>query len=342
MTSRKGKIREASGLQEDARAVAAKNYSFFLAPKFSMFAFTSAVDPLYTANRLSGGRLYGWQVVSRDGGPVTASNGLPVAADSSMEDARDCDTLFVCAGLDAHKQADRHLTAWLRRFARRGRAIGGLCSGTRLLAQAGLLDGHRCTIHWEDIQALCEDFPGLEVTSNLFEIDRKRITCAGGTAALDLMLHLMALAHGAELAGRVSDQFMHQRIRAAHDHQRMAAHERLGVREPKLLAAIRVMEENLDEPLSLGEIARRANLSVRQLERLFKQRLVCPPSRYYLELRLHHARLLLMRGASSILAIALAAGFASASHFSRRYREHFGHSPREERGFASTFRSFDR
>ena len=126
---------------------------------------------------------------------------------------------------------------------------------------------------------------------------------------------------------------MHQRIRASHDHQRMAAHERLGVREPKLLAAIRVMEENLEEPLSLGEIARRANLSVRQLERLFKQRLVCPPSRYYLELRLHHARLLLMRGASSILAIALAAGFASASHFSRRYREHFGHSPREERGF---------
>ena len=321
--------------------MSAKTYTFFLAPKFSMLAFASAVDPLYTANRLSGGRLYHWRVVSRDGGPVTASNALTVAADAAMADVDGCEALFVCAGLDAHEQCDRHVTAWLRRIARRGGVMGGLCTGTRLLAQAGLLDGHRCTIHWEDIQSLSEDFPRLEVTANLFENDRKRITCAGGTAALDLMLHLVGIAHGAELAGRVSEQFMHQRIRAAHDHQRMAPHERLGVREPKLLAAIGAMEANLEDPLSLGEIARTANLSVRQLERLFKQRLGCTPSRYYLELRLHQARLLLMRGASSILAIALAAGFASASHFSRRYREHFGHSPREERGFASSFRSFE-
>lgn len=321
--------------------MSAKTFSFFLAPKFSMHAFSSAVDPLYCANRLSGGRLFHWHVISRDGGPVTASNGLQVVADAAMSEVSDCETLLVCAGLDAHEQGDRHVSVWLRRIARRGGVVGGLCSGTHLLARAGLLDGHRCTIHWEDIQSLSDDFPQLAVTANLFEIDRKRITCAGGTAALDLMLHLIGLAHGAELVGRVSDQFMHQRIRAAHDHQRMAPHERLGVREPKLLAAIGAMETNLDEPLSLGEIARRANLSVRQLERLFKQRLGCPPSRYYLDLRLHHARLLLMRGASSILAIALAAGFASASHFSRRYREHFGHSPREERGFASSFRFFD-
>ena len=321
--------------------MSAKTFSFFLAPKFSMHAFSSAVDPLYCANRLSGGRLFHWQVISRDGGPVTASNGLQVVADAAMSEVSDCETLLVCAGLDAHEQGDRQVSVWLRRIARRGGVVGGLCSGTHLLARAGLLDGHRCTIHWEDIQPLSDDFPQLEVTANLFEIDRKRITCAGGTAALDLMLHLIAIAHGADLAGRVSDQFMHQRIRAAHDHQRMAPHERLGVREPKLLAAIGAMETNLDEPLSLREIARRANLSVRQLERLFKQRLGCPPSRYYLELRLHHARLLLMRGASSILAIALAAGFASASHFSRRYREHFGHSPREERGFASSFRFFN-
>ena len=320
-------------------AVPAKTCTFFLVPRFSMLAFTSAVDPLYTANRLSGGRLYDWRVVSRDGGPVVASNGLQVAADAAMADVGECEALYVCAGLDAHVQADRNTTAWLRRVARGGALVGGLCSGTHLLARAGLLDGHRCTIHWEDLRALSEEFPGLEVTANLFEIDRKRITCAGGTAALDLMLHLIGLVHGAELAGRVSEQFMHQRIRAADDHQRMAPHERLGVRKPKLLAAIGAMEANLEDPLSLGEIARAANLSVRQLERLFKQRLGSTPSRYYLDLRLHHARLLLMRGASSILAIALAAGFASASHFSRRYREHFGRSPREERGFASSFRS---
>lgn len=318
-----------------------KTYTFFLASNFSMHSLSSAVDPLRTANRLSGGRLYRWRVVSRDGGAVTASNGLSVAADAAMAEVDECEALFVCAGFGAHEQGGRQTTAWLRRIARRGGVVGGLCSGTRLLAEAGLLDGHRCTIHWEEIQPLSEDFPRLEVTANLFEVDRKRITCAGGTAALDLMLHLIGLAHGAVFAGRVSDQFMHQRIRAASDHQRMAPYERLGVREPKLIAAIGAMEKNLEDPLSLGEIARTANLSVRQLERLFRQRLGCTPSRYYLELRLHHARLLLMRGASSILAIALAAGFASASHFSRRYREHFGRSPREERGIASSFRSFE-
>ena len=306
-----------------------------------MLAFASAVDPLYCANRLSGRRIFDWRVITRDGGPVIASNGLQVVADAAMSDVADCDTLFVCAGLDAHEQGDRPVAAWLRGLARRGRVLGGLCSGTHVLARAGVLDGYRCTIHWEDIQGLSDDFPGLEVSANLFEIDRKRITCAGGTAALDLMLHLIGLACGSELAGRVSDQFMHQRIREAHDHQRMAPHERLRVSDPKLLAAIGRMEANLEDPRPLREIAHGANLSVRQLERLFRQWLGCTPSRYYLDLRLHHARLLLMRGASSILAIALAAGFASASHFSRRYREHFGHSPREAKVAASSFRSFE-
>ena len=322
--------------------MSAKTYSFFLAPKFSMLSLTAAVEPLYCANRLSGGRLYHWQLVSRDGGPVVASNGLQVAADAAMADVSGCGALFVCAGLDAHEYVDRNTTAWLRRIARQGAVVGGLCSGTRFLARAGLLDGHRCTVHWEELEALSDDHPELDVTSNLFELDRRRITCAGGTASLDLMLHLIRLEHGADLAGRVSDQYMHQRIRDPQDHQRMAPHERLGVHEPRLLAAIGEMEANLDEPRSLREIARGANLSVRQLERLFKHRLGCTPSRYYLELRLHHARLLLMRGASSILAIALSAGFASASHFSRRYREYFGYSPREERESAASFRPLGR
>ena len=318
--------------------MSAKTYTLFLTPQFSMLSFTAAVEPSYCANRLSGGQLYHWQVVSREGDPVVASNGVQVVPDAAMADVGECETLFVCAGLDVHRYGDRQTIAWLRRMSRCGAVLGGLCAGTHLLARAGLLDGHRCTIHWEDIQTLSENHPELEITSNLFEIDRKRITCAGGTAALDLMLHLMRREHGAELAGRVSDQFMHQRIRDSQDHQRMAPRERLGVSDPKLLAAIREMEANLEEPRSLREIACGANLSVRQLERIFKYRFGCTPSRYYLELRLHHARLLLMRGASSILAIALSAGFASASHFSRRYREYFGYSPREERAFASSFR----
>lgn len=318
---------------------AKKTYTFFLVPRFSMMAFTAAVEPLYCTNRLSGGQLCDWRVVTRDGAPAVASNGVQVAADAAMADVDACETLLVCAGLDAERwAAERGTRAWLRRIARRGAVVGGLSAGTRLLAQAGLLDGHRCTIHWEDAEALSERFPWLEVTDGLFEIDRNRITCAGGTASLDLMLHLIASAHGSDLAGRVSDQLMHQRIRTGQDRQRMALHERLGVSEPRLLAAIGEMEENLEEPRSLQQIARAAGLSVRQLERLFKQRVGRTPSNYYRELRLHHARLMLMRGASSILSIALGAGFASASHFSRRYREYFGRTPREERRYAGSFR----
>ena len=221
--------------------------------------------------------------------------------------------------------------AWLRKIARQGGIVGALCTGTHLLARAGLLGGYKCTIHWEDLESFIEDHPELDVTDDIFEIDRNRITCSGGTAALDLMLHMITLQHGAELAGKVSEQFIHERIRESHDHQRMALQSRVGVSDPKLLAAIGEMEENLEEPLPLPAIADAVGLSTRQLERLFKKHLGRTPSRYYRELRLHHARLMLMQGSASILSIALAAGFVSASHFSRRYREYFGRTPREER-----------
>ena len=306
-------------------------FTFLLVPNFSMMAFTAAVEPLRSANRMSGADLYEWQVVSRDGEPVRASNGLQVVAQHDIETVASCDTLLVCAGVDARSFDDRATMAWLRRIARQGGVVGSLCTGAHLLARAGLLGGYRCTIHWEDLESFVEEHPELDVTDDIFEIDRNRITCSGGTAALDLMLHLITMRHGAELAGKVSEQFIHERIRESHDHQRMALQSRVGVSDPKLLAAIGEMEANLEEPLPLPAIAGAVGLSTRQLERLFKKRLDRTPSRYYRELRLHHARLMLMQGSASILSIALAAGFVSASHFSRRYREHFGRTPREER-----------
>lgn len=306
-------------------------FSFYLVPNFSMMAFTAAVEPLRSANRMSGSQLYHWRVISKDGNPVAASNRLQVVADASIAETDSCEALFVCAGIDAHRYDDRAVMAWLRRIARQGNMVGSLCTGTHLLARAGLLNGYRCTIHWEDMESFADEHPELEVTDDIFEIDRNRITCSGGTASLDLMLHMITLEHGAELAGKVSEQFIHERIREAHDHQRMALQSRVGVSDPKLLSAIAEMEANLEEPLPLPDIADAVGLSTRQLERLFKKHLGRTPSRYYRELRLHHARLMLMQGSASILSIALAAGFVSASHFSRRYREYFGRTPREER-----------
>jgi transcriptional regulator GlxA family with amidase domain len=307
---------------------------FFLVPRFSMLAFASAVEPLRSANRMSGRTLYRWRLVSIDGRPVKASNGIEVRPDSGIADAAPMTTLFVCAGIDANRWEDRRLFAWLRRLARSGTRLGAICTGSHMLAKAGLLDGYAATIHWEDLPGFAEAHPAVQVSHELYKLDRSRLTCSGGTAALDMMLHLIALGHGQELAGQVSEQFIHDRIRGPRQQQRMTLQSRLGVSEPRLIAAIAAMEESLEEPLDLPAVAARVDLSIRQLERLFRRHLGRGPLRYYRELRLNHARLMLMQGGSSILSVALATGFTSAAHFARRYRETFGRSPREERAGA--------
>lgn len=305
---------------------------FVIVPRFSMIALISAVEALRLANRLSGKDLYRWPAFSVDGKPVAASNGFEITPQGDLEQACDLTTVAVCAGTDAHKVTDKALMNWLRRMDRKGADIGALCTGSYILARAGLLEGYSSTIHWENLAGFAEDFPELEVTSELFEIDRQRFTCAGGTAGIDMMLNMIAMQHGHELAAQVADQFMHERIRDRHDHQRISLPARLGVRHPKLLAVIALMEKHLEEPLSRAQLARKAGLSTRQLERLFRKYLLRSPARYYLELRLNKARLLLLQTNMSVIDVALACGFVSASHFSKCYRDFFGRTPRKERG----------
>jgi transcriptional regulator GlxA family with amidase domain len=302
-----------------------------LIPRFSLISFTSMVEAMRLANRMSGRELYSWRFLSTDGRPVRSSSGLTVEADGDLASAGDIDGAVVCGGIDIQRFDDRPLVSWLRRMARRGIDIGAMCTGSHILARAGLLDGHRCTIHWENLAGFLEDFPEVEVSAELFEIDRKRFTCSGGTAAIDLMLNVITRQHGHDLAAAVADQLMHERIRDEHDHQRMSLPARLGVRHPKLLAVIELMEQNLEEPMTRCELARRAGLSTRQLERLFRKYLNRSPARYYLELRLHKARLLLVQTNMSVIDVALACGFVSASHFSKCYRDFFGRTPRKER-----------
>ena len=218
-----------------------------------------------------------------------------------------------------------------RRLDRQGAIVGAICTGTYVLAAAGLLNESRCTIHWENIDGLAEEFPHLEITNELFEIFDNRITCSGGTASLDMMLYLISQIHGQTLAAQVSDQFIHDRIRDPSDRQRMELRSRLGVSHPKLLTVVGLMETNLEEPMSQTELARQAALSTRQLERLFRKYLSTTPTRYYLNLRLARARHLLRQTSLSILSVALACGFVSASHFSKCYRETYGRTPRAER-----------
>jgi transcriptional regulator GlxA family with amidase domain len=210
--------------------------------------------------------------------------------------------------------------------------MGAVCTGAHVLAKAGLLDGKRCTIHWENQAAFAEEFPETELSNLLYCTDGDVFTCAGGTAAADMMLQLISEDHGGDLAALVADAMIHTQVRSDHDEQRLSVPARIGVRHPKLVTIIQTMEQNTEEPISPSELARNVNMSTRQLERLFRRYLNRSPKRYYMELRLEKARNLLLQTDMSVINVALACGFTSPSHFSKCYRNHFHRTPYRERG----------
>ena len=304
---------------------------FLLTPTFSILPFISAVEPLRAANRVSGRALYSWHVFSSDGQPVAAANGMTQAAEASIDEVASFPTVIVCGPHDPNRFDSPEIVHWLRRLARGGTRLGALDTGAYLLARARLLDGYRCTIHWENLPGFTESFPNIGVSSELYEFDRNRFSCGGGTAALDMMLTLIATEQDRRLASMVSELFLHDNIRAAQEPQRMDLRLRLGIAHSGLLECIGLMEKNLEQPLLPAELAARIGVSKRQLERLFRRYLVSTPARYYMDLRLQHGRQLLDQTAMPVTEVALACGFASPGHFSYRYRALYGLSPRQSR-----------
>ncbi|MEG9500257.1 MAG: GlxA family transcriptional regulator [Methylorubrum extorquens] len=291
---------------------------FILVPDFPLMAYTAAVEPLRAANTLSGYKLYEWWHAAPGGGAVRASSGVAVLTEVEVGSAAQrADRIFVCAGGNPAAFDDPDLFAWLRDLARRGATIGGISGGPYLLARAGLLAGRRCTLHWEHVPAFEERYPEIDVVRSLFEIQGDRVTCSGGIAALDLMLNLIERDHGPGLAAGVSDWFLHNQIREGLSPQRMDLRQRFGVRDPRLLRALAAMEGHLDAPLSRAALADLARVSVRQLERLFRDLLGRGLHRHYLDLRLNRAQQLRRESALSASEIAAATGFASADELSR-------------------------
>lgn len=298
-----------------------RTVGFVLVPDFPLMAYTAAVEPLRAANTLSGCRLYEWWHAAPGGGLVRASNGVTILADVEVGAAtHPADRVFVCAGGNPAEFDDPALSAWLRDLARRGATIGGISGGPYVLARAGLLDGRRCTLHWEHVPAFEERYPEIEVVRSLFEIQGDRVTCSGGIAALDLMLSLIERDHGAGLAAGVSDWFLHNQIREGLSPQRMDLRQRFGVRDPRLLRVLAAMEAHLEAPLSREALAELARVSVRQLERLFHDLLGRGLHRHYLDLRLDRAHQLGRESALGRSEIATATGFASADELSRAER----------------------
>lgn len=303
---------------------------FLLLPGFSAMGFISALEPLRVANRFQGPS-YSWQVLSLDGGAVQASNGMSVNADAALTAAGPGGVLLIVAGFDPLACYGPALQHALRRLDRDGVILGGIDTGAVVLAEAGLLDGHRATVHWEALEAFKENYPNLQATQELFEIDRRRITCAGGTASIDLMLDLIAQAHGSELAVQVSEQFVLGRIRQRQDHQRMQIASRYGISNKKLVKVIGEMERNTEQPLNTQVLADAVQVTRRQLERLFRLHLGDTPSGFYLRLRLDKARQLLRQTDMSVLEVGVACGFESASYFTRCYRARYQRCPRRGR-----------
>ena len=326
----------------DTRESGTRTILFFLVPNFSMIAFATAIEPLRLANRFLTSRAYEWQLVSSDGSPVQASNGLSINVDASLADISNDrasifkpDIVLVCSGLSVEHYRDSKLFAWLRLIHGHGVTVGGLCTGAWILAEIGLLENCRCAIHWENMPGFIEKFPDTEVHSNLFEMDRNIYTCAGGTASLDMMLHIISGQLGDAIVTKVCEQCLADRVRNASDRQRLPLRARRGLNNKKLLFIIEQMEANISEPLRLEEISELSDLSRRHIERMFRQYLGQSPARFYLELRLEYAHHLLLQSDLDIIDVAVACGFVSASHFSKCYRSLYGVSPLADRNAAA-------
>lgn len=309
-----------------------RSFVFVLLDAFSFMPFAAAVEPLRIANRMSGLPLYRWQIVSESGRPVACSAGIEIAVGGPLPEVGRDDVIMLCAGLDVRAHTTPGLLAWLRRVARKGPVIGGLCTAAHSMAEAGLLDGRRATIHWENQDGFLEEFEDVDLTRSVFVIDGNRLTSAGGTAAIDLMLTLIADDHGRDLANAVADQLIYTTIRTDRDIQRLSIPTRIGVRHPRLAQVIARMEAAIEDPDSPADLAEAVGMSTRQLERLFRRYLNRSPKRYYMELRLARARNLLMQTDMSVINVALACGFSSPSHFSKCYRAQYGTTPYRERG----------
>ncbi|MDH3905189.1 MAG: GlxA family transcriptional regulator [Gammaproteobacteria bacterium] len=309
-------------------------FGFLLIDDFTLISMSSAIETLRMANRLSGEEVYAWKTISETGAAVCASDGLCIKADCGIDDDdvfQDMDAILVCGGRRVEKRTTERVLRWLKKAAKAGLQLGSTCTGSYVLAKAGVLDGYRCSIHWENIASLTDLFPKVQVRRSIYTIDRDRLTSSGGTTPIDMMLYLVRRQCGPEVTAGVAEQFVYERVRNPDDLQRVPLRHFVGKQSMKLVTAVELMEANIREPISQIELADYVDLSRRQLQRLFQKYLLCTPSRYYLQLRLQRARELLLQTDLSLFEIGAQTGFVSSSHFSKSYKEFYGYSPSNER-----------
>jgi transcriptional regulator GlxA family with amidase domain len=285
-------------------------FAVLIFPGFPMMAFSSVIEPLRAANVLAKRQCYRWIIVGATQGSVEASNGVVIQPGFYAEDAPKVDRIVVCSGGDADHLVAEDAASWIRKSLRNGAHIGAVADAAFFLARAGLLDGHACTLHWTSQAAFTEAFPNIELRRDLYVIDRKRFTSAGGVGSLDMMLEIITRDYGAELA------------------KQMPLRLRTGVQNELVLSAIAIMEDAVEERLGMAELTAKLGVSSDKLERSFRSELAISPNGYYRRLRLKRAADLLAHSTLAVRDVALACGFASMSSFARAFREEHGHPPR--------------
>jgi transcriptional regulator GlxA family with amidase domain len=306
-------------------------FAILIFPGFPMMAFSSIIEPLRAANTLAGRQCYSWITVGLTGEKVPASNGIAIEPHHSVRTAPVVDRVVLNSGGDADHIIAEEALAWIRRNLRADAHVGSVADGAFFLARAGLLDGHACTLHWISQPAFQEAFPDLDLRRDLYVIDRKRFTSAGGVGALDMMLDLITRDYGAELSAGVAEWFVHSPLRSSVDRKLLPLRLRTGVHDELVLSAIAIMEDEVEDRLSIAVLADRLSVSADKLERSFRNEFGVSPGSYYRTTRLRRAHDLLAHSTLPVREVAFSCGFWSVSSFSRAFREQYGYTPREVR-----------
>lgn len=302
-------------------------FVFVLVPEYSSLSLFSALETLRVANRGQNTPLFDWEILSEKGETIKSSLGFELLADSELYDVDRGSIILVCSGENVQKNCTPKLLSWLRHQRRRGIEMGGLCTAAYILAKAGLLGSYKATIHWENRHGFQESFPSAELSDQVFVAEGGIYSTAGGTASIDLILTLITKKYEQDLSSVVSGRLMYSRIHDVQRNTRLSASHRVGIQNKKIAEVLDLMEAHLEEPLSPQSLAEKVHVSVRQLERLFKSDLGCPPMKFYRQLRLERAQDLLLQSNLSVTEVTTACGFSSNTHFAKLYRDRFGVSP---------------
>jgi AraC family transcriptional regulator, carnitine catabolism transcriptional activator len=305
---------------------------FLLLPEFSYFGLIAAIQPLFLANWRAQRTLFTWLLISTDGAPVRASNGVATGVNASLSGRQALDSLFVLACFDPKQHAGiARVRKALLRAAAAGIEVGGIETGSEMLAAAGLLDGRVAAVHWDNLDGFAERYPKVEARAQLYHIERGRLTCAGGTAVIEMMIYLVRREAGEVVSEEVAQQMLLGRARPATRRQLADVDLTDSVEDELVRTAAALMGRNLDDPLSVSELARRLGVSARHLRRRFCAATAVSPARHYMRLRLSRAHNLLEQTELSVTEVAITCGFGSLEHFSRMYRRAFSCAPSRDR-----------